>query len=406
MARFRFTGRNTQGEAVHGELAASTRDRALEQLVGQGIAPVEVRELQERGGFLSGGGWPSDDDLIQFTRQLYTLMDAGIPVVRAIQGLREGSNNARLKAALETVAADLESGKEIATALGAHPKVFPRLFVSVVRVGETSGKLAAALLQLYQYMEVDKETRQQIKSAMRYPMIVTGAMFVAVFILNWFVIPAFEKLFKQFDAELPWQTRLLVSMSEFTIAHGPVILLTVGVAILAFRRFIRTPDGRLWWDGFKLRLPIVGPIINRATLSRFARTLAMCIQAGLSMDHALNTVAGAMDNARLEKGTRQMRARIDRGEGIHQAAKASGLFTQLVLQMLAVGEETGRTDDMMNSVARFYEREVEYDVKNLATAIEPILLAMMGGMVLMLALGIFMPMWSLGQAVGLGQPGG
>ncbi|MBF0322510.1 MAG: type II secretion system F family protein, partial [Magnetococcales bacterium] len=364
-------------------------------------APVEIKEVAASQGLTFGGGWPKDDDRIQFCRQIYTLLDAGIPVVRAIQNLRESTGNQRLKDALEAVAADLESGKDIASSMAVHPKVFPRLFVNIVRVGETSGRLAESMKQLYEFQEVDKETRQQIKSALRYPAIVVSVMFIVVYLLNYFVVPSFDKLFKQLGAELPWQTRLLVTTSNFTIQHGPAMIFGIVVLIVGFRKYIDTPSGRLWWDRNKLRIPIIGKIVEQATLARFARTFAMCLRSGMPADQSLNIVGGSLDNALLETGIQEMQRRINRGESVLQAARSSGMFTRLVLQMLAVGDETGRTDEMMQSVAIYYEREVAYSVKNLSALIEPILMGAMGGIILLLALGIFMPMWSMGKAMGM-----
>ncbi|MBF0424196.1 MAG: type II secretion system F family protein [Magnetococcales bacterium] len=401
MPRFVFRGRQASGESVRGELTAADRERVVEQLISQGIAPVEITAVATRATFSLGGGWPNDDDRIQFCRQMYTLLDAGIPVTRAIQNLHEASGNARLKEALEAVAADLEAGKEIATAMGSHPKVFPKLFTNIIRVGEMSGRLPEAIKQLYEFLEVDKNTRQQIKSALRYPSIVLGATFIVLYLLNAYVIPAFDKMFKQFGADLPWQTKLLVTTSNFTIHHGPLLIAGMVAAFIAFRKYIETPNGRLWWDRKKLRIPIIGKIVEQATLARFARTFAMCLRSGMPVDQSLNIVGGSIDNAMIESGIQEMQRRIDRGESILQSARSSGMFTRLVLQMLAVGDETGRTDEMMQSVATYYEREVAYNVKNLSTAIEPILMAMMGGIVLILALGIFMPMWGMGKAAGM-----
>ncbi|MBF0136950.1 MAG: type II secretion system F family protein [Magnetococcales bacterium] len=401
MPRFTFAGRNASGEMVRGELSGPDRNRVVEQLIGQGIAPIEIKEVVVKSGLVLGGGWPNDDDRIQFCRQIYTLLDAGIPVVRAIQNLREATANQRFKDALEAIANDLESGKDIASSMAAHPKVFTRLFVNIVRIGETSGRLAEAIKQLYEFLEVDKQTRQQIKSALRYPAIVVGVMFVVVYLLNYFVIPSFDTLFKKLGAELPWQTRLLMTTSNFTINHGPAMLAGIFLMVFGFIKFIQTPGGRLWWDRNKLRIPLVGSIIQKATLARFARTFAMCLRSGMPADQSLSIVGGSMDNALLETGIQEMQRRINRGESILQAARSSGMFTRLVLQMLSVGDETGRTDEMMQSVAIYYEREVDYSVKNLSAAIEPILMGTMGGIILLLALGIFMPMWGMSKAMGI-----
>ncbi|MBF0144221.1 MAG: type II secretion system F family protein [Magnetococcales bacterium] len=403
MPVYAYTGLS-EGRAVKGNINAPTTDAVVEQLLNRRIEPLKIQEIRASAGGGGGGGlaflvpWPTDDDLILFSRQMYTLSKSGVPLVRSFRGLTESTHNRRLGDAMRQMIEDLESGQDLSAAMGRHPKIFNQLYLRVIRMGEETGRMEESFKQLYEYMEVDKETRKQIKSALRYPTFVIIAIVIALFIVNYKVIPAFSAMFSQFKTELPLMTRILLKSSSFTQQYGLFVALGLISVVVGFKRFTSAPMGRLWWDRVKLKLPLVGTIINRATLARYSRSFAMGSRSGLPVIQTLTAVSEAVDNAFVEQQVKEMRMGIERGESLTQAAYGSALFTPLVLQMMAVGEETGNMDQMMQDVAEFYEREVEYDVKNLSSAIEPILLFFIGCIVLVLALGIFMPMWDLGSA--------
>jgi MSHA biogenesis protein MshG len=266
-----------------------------------------------------------------------------------------------------------------------------------VRVGEMTGQLENIFLRLYAHLEFERDMRERVKTALRYPMFVMIAMVVAMAIINIFVIPAFAKVFAGFNAELPLMTRVLIATSDFVVEYWPVILLGMIAAIAGFRVFIATPKGRYMWDKAKLRFPIVGRIILKGTLARFARSFALSSKSGVPIVQALNVVAQTVDNAYISSRIEQMRDGVERGESILRTASVSGVFTPVVLQMIAVGEETGAIDDLMDEIAGMYEHEVEYELKNLSANIEPILIVGLGVLVLILALGIFLPIWDLGK---------
>jgi len=406
MAVFHYKGRTTRGDAVEGELEGNSVDLVASQLMNSGITPIDIAPAVIKQDVLLelkrklGGGRVTLDDLILFSRQMYTLLKAGVPIIRSLNSLSETSRNITLANALHDCVTSLESGRELSTAFAQHPKIFTTLFVSMVQVGENTGRLDEAFLQISEYLEMEKDTRDRIKQATRYPTVVFVAIGVAIAVINLFVIPAFAKVYAGFDAELPWATQVLIATSNFTVQYWHLLALLLVATILGLRYYIQTDEGKFKWHRLKLRLPLIGDIINRATLARFARAFAMSSRAGVPLIQSLTVVARAVDNVFIGDRITQMRNGIERGDTITRTAAATGMFTPLVLQMLAIGEETGAVDDLLQEVAEFYEREVDYDLKNLSSAIEPILIVAIGAMVLVLALGVFLPMWDLATAIG------
>lgn len=405
MPIFEYKGRNNQGQTVDGNIDANSSDAVATQLLGTGITPIDIilaKQDQKTTSQLNidfnKNKKPTLDDLILFSRQMYTLMHAGVPIIRAISGLAENTRNQILQKALYAIRLEIEGGHEFSTALAQHADIFSHMFVSMIQVGENTGNLDDVFLQLSAYLEREKETRNQIKAAMRYPSFVIFAITIAMFIINMWIIPTFAKVFANFGAELPLATRILLNTSEFTVNYWYLILgglITVG---FSFRYYIKTEKGLWKWDRFLTRVPIIGSIVLRATLSRFARSFSMSLKAGVPLVTGLNLVARAVDNIFIGGHISDMRTGIERGDSLTRTAAATEMFTPLVIQMLSVGEETGNVDDMLEEVADFYDREVSYDVKNLTSVIEPILIVFIGGMVLVLALGVFLPMWDLMSA--------
>jgi MSHA biogenesis protein MshG len=390
---------------VSGAIEANTLDAAVGQLFDQGVTPVEVNERAQRAASASvsitrrlGLDQPKRTEIVLFTRQMYALARSGVPLIRGLTQLAESTRNPVLKETIYAVIDDLESGRELAGALARHPKIFRPLYISMVRVGEQSGRLEEAFGRIYQYLESEHETIRQIKTATRYPTIVLGVMVIAVVVLMTFVIPVFVELFENFDTELPLPTRIIIAVSDFMTAYWWLLL---GIAVggfVGFRAWTRTEQGALTWDRYKLGFPIIGSILLRGSLARFARSFCMAYRSGVPILEALNVVAQAVDNAWLTRKVLDMREGIERGEPLSRAAERTQIFTPLVIQMLAVGEETGRIDDMVEEVAEFYEREVAYDVKNLSTYIEPLLMVGIGVLVLVLFLGVGLPYWDMAQA--------
>ncbi|WP_372627578.1 type II secretion system F family protein [Arsukibacterium sp.] len=398
MASFQYKARDASGNAVTGQLEAGSQAAAADMLKQRRYIPLSIEAIvvaDKAARFELWQAKVSLTELIIFSRQMYSLMKAGIPIIRSIKSLAESTGSPRLRQVMNDLASELENGRSLSVAMASHPKVFSRLIVSLVHVGENTGRLDDAFLQLTFYFEQELETRKQIKQATRYPIFVLFALVVAMVILNIFVIPQFANMFARFNAELPWSTQLLLASSTFFITFWPLLLVLLVASIIGISFYLQTPAGKYRWGRWKLRVPIIGSIINRATLGRFARSFSMMLKAGVPITTALSLVAEAVDNDYLGEKIREMRRSIERGESLLRVAQQSNMFTELVLQMVSVGEETGQMDEMLTEVAGFYEREVAFDLKSLTAKIEPILIVIVAAMVLLLALGIFTPMWDM-----------
>lgn len=400
MATFSYKARDKQGNAISGSLEAHSETAAADILLKREQIPIKIQLKQETKSepFV----WPWQrvgmNELIIFSRQMYSLMKAGIPIIRAIVGLAESSNSRSMKVVLLDLAEQLEKGYTLSNAMTLHPAVFSRLVVALVHVGENTGRLDESFFQLSAYFEQEMETKKQLKQATRYPSFVLFAITAAMVIMNIMVIPRFAGMFEKFNTELPWATQILLASSNLFVNYWQLMIALVVGGIWAIKLYLDTPKGRYNWSHWKLKIPVMGPIIVRATLGRFSRSFAMMLRSGVPLTSALTLVSEAVDNDYMAEKIREMRRSIERGESLLRVSVQSQLFTPLVLQMLAVGEETGQVDEMLTEVATFYEREVAYDLKGLTAKIEPILIAVVAGMVLILALGIFMPMWDMMSA--------
>ncbi|WP_219061004.1 type II secretion system F family protein [Pseudomonas sp. UMAB-08] len=405
MSLFRFTGRDAQGGKVSGSRNSGSADTLANELLAQNIIPLTIEAQAEQGdgllALLAERMRRKKVDLLEliiFCRQMHSLSKAGVPIIRAIGGLAESHRNPYFREVLLEVRSDLEGGMSMAVSLNAHPKVFGTLFISMISVGENTGQLDLAFRQLSVYLELERETRKRIKQATRYPMFVLIAMGIGLTVINLLVIPAFAKVFAQFHAQLPLPTRVLIATSQLFQDYWWLMGLMVAGAIYGFIAWTNTEAGALRWDRTKLRLPIVGGLFERIALGRFTRTFAMMYRAGVPLLQTLTINSVSVGNRYIGRAILSMREGVERGEALTRTATASGLFTPLVLQMMAVGEEAGALDELFVEVADFYEQEVDYDLKQLADAIEPILIVGMGAMVLVLALGVFLPMWDLSAA--------
>ncbi len=406
MAVFAYRGRNSNGDLEQGTLEGEDSVAIADQLAKKGITPTEIKTSTDVRVVAGGKSlWQALNEkkvdtveLMLFSRQMYTLLKAGVPIMRALAGLQESAQNPVFAATLQSVRESLDSGRELSSALRQHPKVFSPFYVSMVQVGEMTGLLDETFLRLYGHLEFEKDMKERISAALRYPMMVLVAMAIAIVIVNIFVIPAFAKVFAGFHTELPLMTRMLMGFSSFMVNYWPLLLAIAIGAVIGFRKYINTINGRYKWDKFKLEIPIAGKIIKKSTLARFARSLALAFKSGIPILQGLNVVSLVVDNAYMSRQIEQMRDGVERGESILRTAVASGVFNATVLQMIAVGEETGDMDGLMFEIAGMYERDVEYEVKTLAQQIEPIMIVTLGALVLILALGIFLPMWDLGKA--------
>ena len=409
MPFFAYKGRNGSGELVAGVLEGLDAGAVADQLFGGGVTPIEISPTKRKSASTSGGDeeglWArltrrkvTSLDVQLFSRQIYTLLKSGVPIMRGLAGLQESAVNKSFAVVIRDLRESLDSGRELSTAMRRHPECFTPFYLSMVRVGEMTGRLEEVFLRLFDHLEFDRDMRERVKAALRYPSFVIVAMVVAMIVVNVFVIPQFEKVFNSFHAELPLMTRILIGFSRFTVAWWPAFAAGAAGMFFGFRAWTRGGAGRLAWDRWKLRLPIAGKIVHKATMARFARSFALSIRSGVPIVQALTVVSQTADNAYLAMRIEQMRDGVERGESILRTATNAQVFTPIVLQMIAVGEESGSLDDLMDEIAMMYEREVDYELKTLSSQIEPILITFLGVMVLVLALGIFLPIWDLGKA--------
>ena len=410
MPYFAYKARNARGELLTGILEGTDSGAVADQLFGSGATPIEINPSGKGPAARDGaegleGLWArlstrtvTSMDVQLFSRQIYTLLKSGVPIMRGLAGLQESAINKSFARVIKDLRESLDSGRELSVAMARHPAVFTPFYLSMVRVGEMTGRLEEVFLRLFDHLEFDRDMRERVKTALRYPSFVIVAMIIAMVIVNMFVIPSFSTVFKQFGAELPLMTRILIGTSQFTVDYWPVMAGTAAGAIAGFLKWTHTAKGRLAWDRYKLRLPIAGKIIHKATMARFARSFSLSMRSGVPIVQALSVVSQTADNAWLSSRIEGMRDGVERGESILRTSIAANVFTPIVLQMIAVGEESGSLDELMDEIAQMYEREVDYELKTLSSQIEPILITFLGVMVLVLALGIFLPIWDLGKA--------
>jgi len=402
MPFFAYKGRDSKGVLVQGVLEGADTNALANQLLNLNITPIDIQSRSNPTRSKSTSINLFEEkietiDVMLFSRQMYTLLKAGIPIMNALNGLKASTSNQAFAKVVEEIRESLGSGREFSAALAQHPQVFSSFYINMVRVGETTGMLEAVFLRLFEHLEFERFMRDQIKSALRYPIFVVSAMGVAIVIVNLFVIPAFAKVFAGFGAELPLMTQVLLAFSNFMVAAWPYLLVGGIAAALLFRSYTASGIGKYNWDKFKLNIPIAGKIIHKATMARFARSFALANKSGVPIVNGLKLVAQTADNDYIAQKIEQMREGVERGESILRTASNTGVFNPIVLQMIAVGEESGALDDLMQEVADMYQRDVEYEIKTLGAQIEPILIVFLGVMVLILALGIFLPIWDLGK---------
>jgi MSHA biogenesis protein MshG len=412
VSQFLYSGRSPRGEPVNGSLEAESEDAVAARLQQDGVTPISIiasldaplasaplTQIARRMGM----GKPKTADLVLFTRQMYTIVKSGIPLLRGLRGLAASTHNILLRRALEDVLHSLEAGRDLATSFGRHPELFPEIYLGIIAVGEATGKLEAAFLQLSDYLGQERDMQVKVKAALRYPVMVMVAIAVAIGIITTFVMPRFAPLFRALGNDIPLPTRIIMGTAVIARRDWYWVLAVGATLFAAARVYVRTAGGRLWWHKFLLALPVIGPLARQAALARLSRTLSIALTAGMPMLETLAIIARVCGNDYLARRMLRLRDRVERGEPLSRAAAGVRMFPQLVLQMIAVGEETGELPQLLDEVAGFYEREVEYSLSTLSAAIEPILIVLIGGMVLILALGVFLPMWNMIAKVGAGQ---
>lgn len=390
------------GQRISGWVEAESSIEAARQLRSRQLTVVSLQQTaqepnqdQGRWRFLSLlSRRVSAQDLIVFSRQMNSLVESGLPILRALKGLQATSSQSMVPV-LGSLIEGMEKGRTLSDVMAEHPDVFNRFYVSIIKLGENTGRLDQSFAQLSDYLEQEQATQRQIKSATRYPLFVLVTLVVAFLLMNIMVIPVFAGMFARFGNELPGTTLFLLNLSAFIREQGYLLMAAVLLVVGGFYYWQKTEKGRLLWSQAVLKLPIFGDIIYRSLMTRFTRNFSTMLAAGIPITSALRLVSDSMMNPFLSSKIDAIRLNIERGDSLFVSASRTKIFSDLILQMISVGEETGRLADLLGDISAYYQREVEYDLKNLTARLEPILIAVVASMVLVLALGIFTPMWDM-----------
>jgi len=401
---YQYRGRNKRGDIMQGTIESPNTEGVVNWMITSGIAPIDIRlktdPLKNQPNWLrtlQGAGRLSAKDLLLLTRQMATLMKAGVPMIQAINGLKNSSQNPSMTDLLRSIHASLSNGAELSTAMARHPKIFDDYYVNMVRVGETAGKLDEVFDRLFIQLDFDRRMRQKIKTVLRYPTFVFSAIIVAILVLMIYVIPVFSKVYSGMQMTLPGITVFLITISEFTAKYWWAVLGSIMLAFFLVRRYLSTTQGRYQWDKLKLRIPVIGKVLAKATTARLCRSFGTAMKSGVPVVTALALVSKVVDNAFYEERILVIRDAVSQGDSLLRSFLAAGIFTPVELQMVAVGEETGDIEGVVQQLATLYQDEVEYEANQLGETLEPILLVFMAVLVTILLLGIFLPMWNLTQ---------
>jgi MSHA biogenesis protein MshG len=403
VATFKYQARNNEGKLIQGEIDSASAAAVATYLLQDGLVPVNIKEVFKSKSFFKlleqkiKNKHVEAKDLIAFCRQMHSLIKSNIPVVNALTYLIESTKSAPLIESFNGIINAISGGQTLTQAFAKYPDIFDPIVISIIDAGENSGQLELAFLRISEHLTFELNISRQFKSVMRYPLTVIVAATAAFAVINFLVIPSFAKLFASFKTELPLPTRMLIATSNFFLHNWTYVLAVVVIAAFAINHHLKTKEGRLLWDEYKLKIPIFGNILKQIILARFARIFAMMIQAGVPITQSLVLIAQVVNNAYISQGILFIRNGVEHGESIAKTAAKANLFPPMILQMLSVGEETGSLDSLLLEIAKYYEEEVNYSLRQLAETLEPILLTIMGGLVLLLALGVFLPMWNMVQ---------
>jgi len=394
---FLWEGTDRKGNKIKGKSMASDEAQVRADLRRRGVVPSRIKK-QGRG--LKMGGSIATADIAIFSRQLATMLAAGIPLVQAFEIVGHGHENPAMQKLILAIKADVEGGSALAEALSKHPLYFDDLFVNLVSAGEQAGALETLLDKIATYKEKTEAIKKKIKKAVTYPAAVLVVAFVVTIILLIFVIPAFEDLFQGFGADLPAFTRMVIDLSVFVRQQGWILAILAGAGVFAFLYFKkRSRPMRHFLDRLALKMPIIGPILVKAAIARYARTLSTMFSAGVPLVEALESVAGATGNIVYEIGVLQMKDEVSTGQRLQQAMENTDLFPNMVIQMIAVGEESGSLDEMSSKVADFYEEDVDNAVDNLSSLLEPMIMAILGVLVGGLVIAMYLPIFKMGSVI-------
>ncbi len=405
MPNFSYQAIDETGMTVSGVIETDTIETATNMIAVQGYIPSKVTEQRGGSGWISLSGineklaTVKSTDLILFTKQFKTMLQAGVPMLNLLQVLENQTQNLKLKKVAASMAQDIRQGSTLYDAFRKHPKVFPDLYCSMVRAGESSGALPNVFERLIYIIEHEHKVKSDIKSALQYPMVVVVTLVIAFFVLLTFVIPKFVGIFESAGIELPLPTKICILMYNFLVNYWYLCIGGLVAGILALVYYFRTKQGKYVRDSFMLKIPIFGPVFLKSAMSRFASIFAILQSSGVRVLDAITILSGTIGNTAISREFERIRDRLEEGRGISSPLSSAKYFTPMVINMVAIGEESGNLDDMLREVSTHYDDEVEYAVKQLSGAIGPILIVGLAAVVGFFALAIFLPMWDLTKMV-------
>lgn len=395
--RFIFEGRHSASDKlVNGEVSAFTEEEARKKLAKRGIRPLQVTRVKT-----SSKRKITQEDITVFTRQLSTMIKAGLPLMQAFEIVARGHGNPSMTEMLMEIRSNVEQGSTLSRAFSNHPKYFDRFYCNLVAAGETGGVLESLLDKLAVYKEKTQAIRKKVKTALTYPVSVIAVAIGLVFVMMIFVLPAFKEVYANMGAELPALTQTVMDMSDFFVSYGWMVLIALGFAIYGFLKLkARSIKIQRRMDALLLRMPIFGDIVRKGTIARWGRTTATLIAAGVPLVDVLDSTAGAAGNLIYEEATREIRTRVIQGLSMTSGIRATELFPNMMVQMSSIGEESGSLDDMLNKAAEFYEDEVDNAVGRLSAMMEPIIIVILGLVIGTLLVAMYLPLFNLGNVVG------
>ena len=400
MAVFVYTGRTRSGQTITGEMEAPTRDAVVAKLRTQQVIATNVRGKPRDITIPGFGGGVEEKEIVVFTRQFATMIDAGLPLVQCLEILASQQDNKVFKKALTEIRQSVEGGLTFAAALKQHPKIFSSLYANMVEAGEAGGILDTILNRLAMYMEKAMALKKKVKSAMIYPSTIVSVAVVVVIFLLVFVIPTFKAMFEGFGAALPLPTQIVLELSNIVRAYFLVGLVAIAAMIVGIRMWYKTSSGKLAIDSFLLKTPVFGILIRKVAVAKFTRTLGTLISSGVAILDGLDITARTAGNKVVEGAVLRTRASIAEGKTIAEPLKASGVFPPMVVQMIAVGEQTGALDAMLSKIADFYDEEVDTAVANLTALLEPLLMVFLGVIIGGVVIAMYLPIFKLVTVVG------
>lgn len=398
MPTYHYKARDKFAKAVTGVMGGESEEAVAAKLSATGHTPISiqaVRESQDFSRFLGAFQRVSLVELNMFTREFAVLQKAGLPILSSLNMLKGQLRHQGFKDCVAQIARDIEGGSSLSSALGRHPLIFEPLYANMISSGEESGRLGEALQRLATLGEYEEQVRMRIKAATRYPIMVIAAIIIGFIVLTLLVIPRFAKIYAQFTTELPVPTKMLIGFNNALVHHWWAALILLPFFCFGFKRLTRLPRGRRWWDTMKLKMPVFGPLVLKLSMSRFCRMTGVLMKSGVPMLKILGLAAAGAGNVVIAKAIDQIRESVSEGRGMTEPMKASGLFPATVIQMVSVGEETGKLDELLLHVSDYYDTQIDYTTNNLTSLIEPMLILILGCAVLFMALGIFLPMWNM-----------